>query len=48
MRLVTADGWVYPVRHEHAAAFEFASGRLKLKRFPLREHAGAVRIDWRE
>jgi hypothetical protein len=48
MRLVTADGWVYPVRHEHAQAFEVAGGKLTLKRFPAREHSGAVRMDWRE
>jgi hypothetical protein len=49
VRLITADGWVYPVSQGKVAGIDWDAGsrKLTLTRFPLRSHTGPVQIDWR-
>jgi hypothetical protein len=47
VRLITRDGWVYPVRQGEVGGIEWDGRALRLTRFPLRSHTGEVRIEWR-
>ena len=49
VKLVTADGWVYPLIREPGGAFAWdaTTQTLELLRFPGRSHRGAVRVEWR-
>ncbi|MBI4873305.1 MAG: heparinase II/III family protein [Acidobacteria bacterium] len=48
-KLVTADGWVYPLTEDPGGAFTWdaQTKTLELLRFPLRSHRGEVRVTWR-
>ena len=58
VRVITADGWVYPftVLSAHGSrvqvaegpgmTYEAASQHLRLTAFPQREHHGPVRVSW--
>lgn len=50
LRLVTADGWIYPVNQPQDAVLRYdpPSKKLELLRFPQRAHTGPVRVEWRE
>ncbi|MCC6591323.1 MAG: heparinase II/III family protein [Bryobacterales bacterium] len=49
VKLITSDGWVYPLIDDGFDAFSWdsAAKTLRLTRFPTRSHTGDVTAEWR-